>query len=163
MTERQRSLLVLNGVGLLLTALIIGWFYFVFLLEGIRLWPFIVHLEAAVPGDRRAWNMAHMEAITNGTILIAVGMAAPYFKFSALQARIVVIATITFGWLFTVPAAFNAWFGTRGLAFGGEPFEPSLANDLIFLAGWPSFLGAHIALPLFVWGAWKHYRSLPRS
>lgn len=162
-TERQRSLLVLNGVGLLASAIIIGWFYFIFLLEGVRLWPFIIHMAADVPGDRRAWNMAHLEAITNGTILIAIAMAAPYIKLGRLASRLVVWGAITFGWLFTLPAAANAWFGTRGLAFDGGPFEGGLANNLIFLSGWPAFLGVHIALPLLVWGAYQHFRSTPKG
>lgn len=54
LTERQRALLILNGVGLLITAVLIGWLYFIMLLEGTRLFPFIEYIPLDVPGSRRA-------------------------------------------------------------------------------------------------------------
>ena len=153
LTERQRSLLVLNGAGLWLTGILIGWAYFIMLLEGLRLFPFIELIPLEVPGDRRAWNMAHMEAFTNGTLLMATAAVASYIKLSPR------LCSVLF-WLFTLPAAANAIFETRGLAFGGGPFEGSLANNIIFLFGWPSFAAVHVALPLLVYGAWRHFKSL---
>ncbi len=160
LSEKQRTLLILNGVGLLITAVLAGWLYFIMLLEGIRLWPFIEFITAEVPGDRRGWNMAHMEAITNGTLLIVTALIAPYVNLSALGTKVLFWTTLTYGWLFTLPAIANAWFGTRGLAFGGGPFEGGFINDVIFLFGWPSFASVHIAFPLLAFGVWKHYRSL---
>lgn len=159
LSEKQRTLLVLNGVGLLITAVLVGWLYFVMLLEGIRLWPFIEFIQADVPGDRRAWNMAHMEAITNGTLLIVTAMIAPYVKLGRVATNVLFCTTLTYGWLFTLPAIANAWFGTRGLAYGGGPFEGGIANDVIFLFGWPSFAAVHIAFPLVAYGVWKHYKT----
>lgn len=163
LTERQCSLLVLNGAGLWLTGIVIGWAYFVMLLDGLRLFPFIEFIPVDVPGDRRAWNMAHMEAFTNGTLLMVTAVAAPYIKLGPTQAAVLFWCSLVYGWLFTLPAAANAIFETRGLAFGGGPFEGSLANDIIFLAGWPSFMAVHIALPLLVYGAWRHYKGLKNS
>ena len=160
LTERQRALLILNGSGLLLSGILIGWGYFIMLLEGVRLFPFIEFIQADVPGDRRAWNMAHMGAITNGTLLMITAAIAPFIKLSKRLCTVLFWCTITYGWLFTLPAAANAIFETRGLAFGGGPFEGSLANDIIFLFGWPSFLCVHIALPLLCYGAWQHLKTL---
>lgn len=160
LTEKQRSLLALNGAGLLVSAIVIGWGYFIMLLEGVRLFPFIEFIQVDVPGDRRAWNMAHMEAITNGTLLIATAAIAPYIKLNARLSTLLFWCTLAYGWLFTLPAAANAIFETRGLAFGGTPFEASLANDIIFMFGWPAFAGVHIALPLLVFGAWQHYKDI---
>ncbi len=159
MTERHKSLLVLNGIGLLVSAILSGWLHFFQLLGEIDLWPFINHVEATVPGEPRAWIMAHLEGITNGLILIAIAAAANYLVLSARQFTVLVWSSITFGWLFTLPAVANAWFGTRGLAWGGGPWGPSTANDIIFLFGWPAMFGVHIAFALLVWGAWKHYRT----
>ena len=160
LTQRQRSLLVLNGAGLWLTGILIGWAYFIMLLEGVRLFPFIEFVPLDVPGDRRAWNMAHMEAFTNGTMLMATAAVAPYIKLSPRSCSVLFWCSLTYAWLFTLPAAANAIFETRGLAFGGGPFEGSLANNIIFLFGWPSFATVHIALPLLVYGAWRHFQSL---
>lgn len=160
LTERQRSLLVLNGAGLWLTGVLIGWAYFVMLLDGLRLFPLVEFIQMDVPGDRRAWNMAHMEAFTNGTLLIVTAVAAPYIKLGSKQTSVLFWCSLVYAWLFTLPAAANAIFETRGLAFGGGPFEGSLANDIIFLTGWPPFMAVHIALPLLVYGAWQHFKGI---
>ncbi len=161
MTERQRSLLILNGIGLFISAVFSGWLHFFQLLGEIDLFPFIQHVEASIPGEPRAWIMAHLEGITNGLILMAIGACAGYIKLSTKQNNWLFYSSLTFGWLFTLPAIANAWFGTRGLAYGGGPFRPGLANDVIFFFGWPAMIGVHIAFALLLWGAWQHVKSLP--
>lgn len=163
LSEKQRALLVLNGSGLLMMVIVAGWFYFVMLLEGIRLFPFIDHIPVEVAGDRRAWNMAHMEALTNGLLLLATAAVAPYIQLSQRLTTVLFWTSLTYAWLFTLPAIANALFETRGLAFGGGPFEGGLINNLIYLAGWPSFASVHVAFPLLVYGAFCHYKSLGQS
>ena len=162
LNERQRTLLILNGAGLLVTGVLIGWGYFIMLLEGIRLFPFIEFVSLEVPGDRRAWNMAHMEAFINGILLMVTALIAPYIKLTSRLSSVLFWCTLIYGWLFTLPAVANAVFETRGLAFGGGPFEASLTNDMIFLAGWPSFFCVHIALPLLFYGVWQHFKTLKK-
>ncbi len=160
LNERQRTLLILNGTGLLIMVIVSGWLYIFMLLEGIRLFPFIEYIEADIPGDRRAWNMAHMEAITNGLLLFATALIAPYIKLSPRLTNTLFWTSVIYAWLFTLPAIANAIFGTRGLAFNGGPFEGGLANNLIFLSGWPPVIAVHIAFALLVYGVWRHYKSL---
>lgn len=159
LSERRRGLLVLNGIGLLVTAALTGWLYFFFVLRGIELWPFIPRMPADIGGTREGWNMAHLEGITNGLILLAFSAAAPYLKLGPRQQTWFFWSSLAFAWMFTLPAIANAIFGTRGLAFGGGPFGPSLANDVIFLFGWPAMIGVHIAFPLALYGAWNHCRA----
>lgn len=160
MNEKQKSLLVLNGIGLLIGAALSGWLHFFQLLGEIDLWPIINHIPLKVPGQPAAWIMAHLEGITNGLVLIAIAAAGPYLKLSTRQFNWLFYSALIFGWLFTLPAIANAWFGTRGLAFGGGPFGASLANDVIYLLGWPAITAVHIAFALLGWGAWQHYRAL---
>lgn len=161
LNERQRTLLILNGIGVLGAGLFLaGWLYFFMLLEGIRLFPFIEFIKADIPGDRRAWNMAHMEGITNGLLLIATAMIAPYIKLKETPAKILFWTSLIYAWMFTLPAIANALFETRGLAYGGGPFEGGLANDLIFLSGWPPFASVHVAFALLAYGVWQHYKFL---
>ena len=162
MNERYKSLLVLNGFGLLISAALSGWLHFFQLLGEIDLWPIINHIEVQVPGESRAWIMAHLEGITNGLLLIAIAAASPFLKLGERAYTWLFYSSLTFAWLFTLPAIANAWFGTRGLAFGGGPFGDSLANNLIYLAGWPPITAVHIAFGLLVCGAWKHYKSVER-
>jgi len=160
MTERQRALLVLNGLGLLVTAVLSGWLHFFQLLGEIELWPIVQDVDVQVPGEARAWIMAHMEGITNGLLLMAIAAIAPMLKLAPLQARWLFFTSLTFAWMFTLPAIANAWFGTRGLAYGGGPFGGGLANDLIYLSGWPPIVAVHLAFGLLLMGAWRHLQSL---
>jgi hypothetical protein len=163
LSERQRALLVLNGVGLLISAAVSGWLYFFQLLGEIDLWPILDHIEGDVPGESRAWNMAHLEGITNGLLLMGIAAIAPFLKLKPMQNSCLFWTALIFAWLFTLPAIANAWFGTRGLALGGGPFKDSLANDVIYLTGWAPVVSVHIAFGLLFWGAWQHYRSLAKK
>ena len=161
LSDRRRSLLVINGVGLLISAVLSGWFYFFFLLGAIDLWPFVQDVPADIPGDRRAWNMAHLEGITNGAILIAVGAAGTFIRLSERQQAVLFWSCLAFGWLFTLPAIANALFNTRGLEFGGGPFPGDVTtNNIIFVFGWPAMIGVHVGFALLSWGAWKHYQHI---
>ena len=161
LNERQKALLVLNGIAVIGAGIFLaGWLYFFMLLEGIRLLPFIEFIQADVPGDRRAWNMAHLEGITNGLLLMATAMVAPYIKLNSRLTKVLFWTSLIYAWMFTLPAIANALFETRGLAYGGGPFEGGLANDLIFLSGWPPFVSVHIAFALLAYGVWQHYKSL---
>lgn len=161
MQERYRSLLVMNGLGLIISSILVGWFYFFFLLGAIDLWPFVTDVEANIPGDRRAWNMAHLEGITNGLMLMALAVIAPYIRLSELLNKVLFWSWLAFAWLFTLPAIANALLGTRGLEFGGGPFPGDVTiNNIIFLAGWPAMIGVHIGVPLALWGAWQYYKEI---
>jgi len=160
MNERYRTLLILNGVGLLISSAFSGWLHFFQLLGEIDLWPVLNHIEAEVPGEPRAWIMAHLEGITNGLLLIAIACIAAYIKLGQKAQSWLFYSSLLFSWGFTLPAIANAWFGTRGLAFGGGPFGDSLANNVIYLTGWPAITAVHIAFGLLLAGVWKHYRGL---
>ena len=161
LSERRRALLTLNGLGLILTAVVIGWFYFFFLLGAIDLWPFVTDIPVEIGGDRRAWNMAHMEAITNGLLLLALAALAPYIRLPDRLQTLLFWSWLVFAWMFTLPAFANALFGTRGLEFGGGPFPGNIIiNNIIFLSGWPAMIAVHIGMPLAIWGAWRHYQHL---
>jgi hypothetical protein len=160
LSEKRRVLLVLNGVGLFICAALTGWFYFFHLLGEIDLWPILSHIPFEVGGDARAWNMAHLEGITNGLLLIGIAAAAPYIRLSERALAWMFFSSLTFAWMFTLPAIANAFFGTRGLAFGGGPWDGGLVNNLIYLSGWPPILAVHISFVLLFRGAWMHYKSL---
>ncbi|MEP1423200.1 MAG: hypothetical protein ABJK59_15655 [Erythrobacter sp.] len=161
LNENYRALLVFNGIGLIASAILSGWFYFFFLLGAIDLWPFVTDVPVEIAGDRRAWNMAHMEGITNGTMLIAIGAAGGFLRLGERAQTALFWSAITFGWLFTLPAIANAMFETRGLEFGGGPFPGDVTiNNIIFIAGWPAMIGVHIAIGLLLWGAWQYRKHM---
>ena len=160
MSERMRAALFLNGTGLIALALVLGWFWFFALLGRIVLWPLPIDIVVSIPDDGRAWRMAHMEAITQGLLLMAFAFGGRYMRLSSSQFTWFFWLALVTGWLFTLGAAANALCGTRGLAFGGGPFKAGLANDLIYLAGWPPVVGVHVMVGLALLGLWRHYREL---
>ena len=72
--ERARALLFANGLGLIAAAVVVGWAWFFHLLGEIVLWPIPGSIDVQIPGDSRAWRMAHMEGITQGLLLMALAL-----------------------------------------------------------------------------------------
>jgi hypothetical protein len=163
MPERARALLFLNGLLLFCFAVFIGWQWFFALLGRIELWPLVPPIDVKLPDDHRAWRMVHMEAITQGLMLMALGLGGRFVALSTRQHRLLFWSALITAWLFTVPTWFHALFGTRGLSFGGAPFKPGLVNDVLYLVGWPAVIAVHMMLVLAVIGVWRHVRGLPRA
>ena len=70
LTEKRRGLLVFNGIGLLVSSVFAGWFYFFFLLGAIDLWPFVTDIPVDIPSDRetgraRGFAFVEMESSAN--------------------------------------------------------------------------------------------------
>ncbi len=160
MSTRIRALLILNGLGLLAVSALVGWVWFFALLGRIELWPLPISIPVSIPNDARAWRMAHMEGITHGLILMALGTGGAFIKLSVKQVSWLFWTSLITAWMFTLPAILNAFFGTRGLAFGGGPFKAGLANDVIYLMGWPPVVSVHIMLGLGVLGVYRYLRSI---
>lgn len=161
MSERTRVLLVLNGLGLWVTAILVGWMYMFMLLGEIELFPVIPAIDVQIPGEARAWNMAHLEGITNGLLLMGIAAVAPLLSLSEGRQRIVFWSSVVTAWGFTLPAWANALAGTRGLAFDGGPFPGGLTNSIIYLSGWPAVIAVHVLFVLLVVGAFARLRELP--
>jgi len=156
---RMQAILFLNGLGLFVVALLFGWVWFFHLLEEIVVWPLPVHIEVDIPGDSRAFRMGHMEAITQGLLLMALAFGGQFMRLSKKEFTILLWAGLVTAWLFTVPAMANTFFGTRGLAFGGGPFKAGMANDVIFLFGWPPIVAVHILFGVAILGVVRYLRA----
>lgn len=163
MLERTRLLLVLHGLGLWVTAILVGWMYMFSLLGEVVLFPVLPSIDLQIPGEARAWNMAHLEGITNGLLLMALAVVAPLLELSPKQARIVLWSAAITAWGFTLPAWANALVGTRGLAFDGGPFIGGLANNVIYLTGWPAVVAVHVLFAVLLVAGFRRLRALYRS
>lgn len=159
MPERLRALLFLNGFGLIVSAIVSGWAWFFSLLGRIVLWPIPGSIAFEIPRDDRGWRMAHMEGITQGLLLMALGLGGAWILHSERGHRILFWSALVTAWLFTLPAMLHPLFGTRGLEFGGGPFKPGLANDVLYLVGWPPVVGVHVMLALTVIGVLRYLRT----
>jgi len=159
MPNRLRALLFLNGIGLIALSVVIGWIWMFALLTRIVLWPLPLDITVSIPDDGRAWRMAHVEAITEGLLLMAVGLGGQFMRLTRRQFDWLFWSSLVTGWLFSVPPIFNALFGTRGLSFGGAPFKGGTANDIIYLFGWPPVVAVHVMVALILWGVWRYLRA----
>jgi hypothetical protein len=159
MNERTRVLLVAHGIGLWITAMAVGWMYMFSLLGEVVLFPIIPHIDLTIPGEARAWNMAHLEGITNGLLLMALAAVAPLLRLTERQGRAVLWTGAIAGWGFTLPAWANALAGTRGLAFDGGPFASGLANQVIYLSGWPAMIAVHVLFAVLVVAVLRRLRE----
>ena len=159
MPNRLRALLLLNGIGLFILAILIGWIWFFALLKSVQLWPLPINIAVAIPDDGRAWRMAHMEGITQGLLLMALGAGGQFMRLSQRQFAWLFWSSVVSAWFFTIPTLFNAMFGTRGLAFGGGPFKAGMANDIIYLFGWPPIIAIHIMLVLAALGIFRFLKA----
>ena len=115
-----------------------------------------------IPGDSRAFRMGHMEAITQGLLLMALAFGGQFMWLSKKQFAVLFWTALVTAWLFTLPAMANTFSGTRGLAFGGGPFKESLANDVIYLPGWPPVLSVHVLFAIALLGVYR-YLKLPAN
>jgi hypothetical protein len=156
----MQALLFLNGLGLFIAGILFGWGWFFHLLNEIVLWPLPVQIDVTIPGDSRAFRMGHMEAITQGLLLMALAFGGQFMWLSKKEFSVLFWTALITAWMFTLPAMANTFFGTRGLAFGGGPFKESLANDVIYLLGWPPVVSVHILFILAVIGVVRFRRQL---
>lgn len=159
MPSRMRALLFLNGIGLFVAAILFGWAWFFYLLGEITVWPLPINIEVDIPGDSRAFRMGHMEGITHGLLLMGLAFGGQFMRMSERKFQVLFWAGLTNAWLFTLPAMANTFFGTRGLAFGGGPFKASVANDVIFLFGWPPIVAVHILLVVAIIGVYGYLKQ----
>ncbi len=139
--------------------ILFGWVWFFYLLGEIVVWPLPIEIEVDIPGDSRAFRMGHMEAITQGLLLMALAFGGQFMKLSKKEFKTLFWSAIVTTWLFTLPAMANTFFGTRGLAFGGGPFKAGLANDVIFLFGWPPIVAVLILFALASLGVWRYLKA----
>lgn len=159
MPERLQALLFLNGLGLFVAAVVVGWAWFFSLLGRIVLWPIPGSIDVQIPGDARAWRMAHMEGITQGLLLMALAFGGRFMRLGPRGHRVLFWSALVTAWLFTLPTMVHPLFGTRGLEFGGGPFKPGLANDLLYVIGWPPVICVHVLLALGIVGVVRYVRE----
>ena len=77
-------------------------------------------------GDYRAWNMAHLEGLLNGMLVLLVALVTRVKPMSAGLERTLIIGLGVGGWGNTVAAFIAPLLGVRGMIFDSHP-----ANNLV--------------------------------
>ena len=127
-TKRLQALLFLNGLGLFIAGILFGRAWFFSLLEQIVLWPLPVQIDVQIPGDSRAYRMGHMEAITQGLLLMALAFGGQFMWLTRKQFNVLFWTALVTGWMFTLPA-----MATPSLAPAGWPSAAVLSKP-----AWPT-------------------------
>ena len=142
--------MIANGALVFIVGLLAG-FPFAFVILGkIALWPVPGALDARMPGDLRAWHMAHLEGILNGLTLFAVAALMPQLRLGETALKVVAWGLIITAWGNIIASVIGPLFGGRGLEFGG-----SVANSLMYVLFVVAIVTVIIAIALVFRGAWN--------
>ena len=154
MSSRLQSLLVAHGALVFLLGMIAG-FPFAFVLVGkVVLWPIPGSLDWTMPGDVRAWRMAHLEGILNGLTLIAVAAIAPRLRLGDRAQRWLAWSLIVTAWGNMIASLIGPLFGGRGLEF-----TQGTANNVMYVLFVIAILAILLAMTLVAWGALRAVRG----
>jgi hypothetical protein len=141
-SERLQSLLVAHGALIFLAGMAAGFPFAFEILGRVELWPIPGSVEADLPGDYRAWRMAHLEGILNGLLLISVGSVGGKLRLSRRAAAWVAWGLVVTGWANLVASWIGPLSETRGLSFTGLSW-----NSVVFLL----FMVAVVAVLIAMW------------
>jgi hypothetical protein len=146
--RRLQAMLVGNGALALCFGLIAGYGFLFHLIGEISLWPIPGAITAQLPGDPARWRGAHVGAITNGLMAIAVGLALPLAPMPDRTRRLVAWAIVVAVWgniVFYVANALGA--ANHGLTFGDNRLGAAdLLSRLVFFGASAGALVAPVAL-----------------
>ena len=159
--RREQGLLVGNGALALCFGLIAGYGFLFNLIGEISLWPIPGALAVQLPGDAARWRGAHVGAITNGLMAIAVGLALPLAPMRTGTRRAVTWAIVVAVWgniVFYVANALGA--ANHGLTFGDNRLGAADALSRVgFFGAYAGALVAPVALLVLAWAAFTAVRA----
>lgn len=157
MNDRQRALLVAHGALVFLAGLLVGFPYAFFELGKIVLWPFVGEIAVTIPGDTRAWRMAHLEGILNGILLFSVAAIAPLLRLRGREPQLLVWSLVVTAWGNTVAAILGPISGGRGLEFGG-----GVGNNAMYFLFIAAIVGVIAATVVVLCGALRRVGEASR-
>lgn len=154
MSERLRARLVVHGALVFLAGLLAGFPFAFFELGKIALWPLLGDVAVTLPGDTRAWRMAHMEGILNGLLLFAVAALAPLLRLRGREPAVLAWSLVVTAWGNMLASIIGPLSGGRGLEFGG-----GVANSVMYLLFVAAIVGVLAAAIIVLRGAARRARE----
>ena len=132
--------LIFNGAVVLLAGL----------LSGFPLWYAII--RKMNPEKIHAWRVSHSVLITDGLMILIIGIIIPHLIFSDMAAWILVWSLIISGYSFVVTHIIGAWRGYRGLAA-----KPYGLNTILFGAHIIGAFGSLIGIAIVLYGSLRAF------
>jgi len=149
MNSRYQALMIGHGATVLLVGICVGYVLAFNLLGELRFWPIPGAWDIAIPGEPARWRAAHIGAITNALMLIAVALCLPVLKLQRSGERFVAWGLILSVWGnigFFLSSALGA--SGRALSVGANRFGSGDAlNNFGFLIAYP---GAFITVAVLI-------------
>lgn len=136
--DRLQRIMLANGILVMLAAMFAGFMLMFSLLGGIEVWPGNV-LKFSVYGSTEGWVRAHSGGITNGLMVIAIGLALPKLNLNELWQKLTAWGLIYVAWTFTLFYWLGNAAGNRALSVGDNALgESDIFGVIGFLPGLPS-------------------------
>lgn len=132
--ELQSHFLFLNG------AIVI----FIGLLSGIPLRFSIIKIKNETINY---WRVTHAVLITDGMLLLIVGLIIPYITLSAFASWLLVRSFVVSGYSFVIAFVIGSWKGIRGLTH-----KPYGLNTFLFVFHFIGALGSLIGIVIVIIG-----------
>ena len=123
MSANGLRVVALNGLAILAAAM---------LLAGVPVilvvWRDVYHtpMPVPLPGDYRAWLMAHMVGLTSGLVIIAIAQVTRLKPMAIPAERRLILALVVSGWGNTIGSIAAPVLGVRGVGLNAD-----LANDAV--------------------------------
>jgi hypothetical protein len=152
-SDRLQSMMIAHGALVFLVGMVTGFPFAFVILQKVALWP-MPAIDWTLPGDVRAWRMAHLEGILNGLALIAVAAAGKRMALGARAHAWIAWGLIVTAWGNMAASVIGPLYGVRGLEFGG-----GLANSLMYLLFVVAIVAVMIAMGLVARGAFAAARA----
>lgn len=144
---RYRALMIGHGALVLTVGLLIGFVFAFNLIEEISLWPFGT-FDVRIPGDPVRWRAFHLGAITNGLMILGIGLSMPHLSLAKRSESFVCWSLVVAVWGNVGFYLFSALGASgRGLSMGVNKFGGGdLLSQLNFLVAYPGAFLAPAAL-----------------
>ena len=148
--ERLQRIMIGNGLLVVLAAMLAGWMLIFSLVGGLEIWPGTI-ISIPVWGTGEGWVRAHTGGVTNGLLLIVVGLALPKLSLSEAMQKFTAWGLLYVAWSFTFFYWVGNAAGNRGLTLGDNPLgETDLISIIAFVPAFPSVV---LVLAVLVIGA----------
>lgn len=150
--EHYQKIMVINGLLVLTVAMLSGFMLIFSLIGGLEVWPGRI-LQIPVYGSEAGWVRAHSGGITNGLLVLIIGVILPNLSLGLLFKKLVCYGFVYVAWSFTIFYWFGNAASNRALTLGDNPLGNTDVFGLIgFIPALPSVFIVIIVLLLCLLG-----------
>lgn len=115
-----RLRLIMHGSIIAVIGLLSGFGFLFVILDSISVWPIVIPLEAPFPGSERGWRLAHVAGISNGLMMIVVGLTLAHIDATQRAQTWIVWGMVYTGWANTVFFHMGNFASNRALSGGSS-------------------------------------------